>query len=94
MDKVGGIEKKSGVIEIFLAVGSGVKYASYMTKLRIEGFEVGDHFSGTHIESKAYFIRTIQTNSINTDKLNQLRQTQSTQSNPSTVSSREALNGK
>ncbi len=57
--------KIPGVIEIFLAVGYGVKYASYMITLRIEGFEVGDHFSGTRIDSQAYFIRTIQTNSIN-----------------------------
>jgi hypothetical protein len=43
MDKVGGIEKKFGVIEIFLAVGYGVKYASYIATLSIEGFEDGDH---------------------------------------------------
>jgi len=36
-----------------------------MITLRIEGFEVGDHFSGTRIDRKAYFIRTIQTNSRN-----------------------------
>ena len=65
MDKVDGMEKKSGVIEILLAVGYGVKYASYMAMLSIEGFGVGDHFSGFRIESKAYFIRAIQTNSVN-----------------------------
>ena len=65
MDKVDGMEKKSGVIEILLAVGYGVKYASYMVTLSIEGFGVGDHFSGFRIASKAYFIRAIQTNSVN-----------------------------
>jgi len=52
-----------------------------MITLRIEGLEVGDPFSGTPIDSKAYFIRTIQ-------------KTQSTQLTPSIRSSREALNGK
>ena len=65
MNKVGGIYKKSGVIEILLAVEYGVKYASYMATLSIEGFGVGDQFSGFRIESKAYFIRAIQTNSVN-----------------------------